>query len=554
MELEARGLTVDRGSGAHQRRILDGVDLRVERGECVAIMGANGAGKSTLALALVGALTPTAGAIGGAAAGSVRLVLQRPEASFLAERVLDEVTLEARWNGVPDQAAQARGRAALAAVGFTPDVEGRDPLQLSGGEQRRVAIAAVLAGGARVIALDEPSAGLDILARRDLHATLQRLHGDGATLLVVTHDPAEAMLLATRLVIVRGGRIAYDGPPSVVLADPAVAADDGLEVAPEVRLLHAVARAHGRQVARPRTTTEAVDRLAQLLHEIEPSVPRAAYEAFGVRPGMSVADPAEATDMVGAQVPVDVRARLPRLVDARARVLAAGCVIAAVLAARSLLAAALVLAVAVISVGLARTSWGRIAAALRPLIGLAVVLVALQLIVGGAHQVELRRGLVTDLPAAGALLRVLQVAAMLLVTLALSTSTTTVDLAAAMRRLLAPLRLVRVPVDELALVTATGLGFVPVLTDELDRLQLAQRARGIVGRGPVARARARSMLVVPLVVLAFRRARLVAEALTVRGADPLRPPRRTWRPRTMPASDGLLLAAGALLIVAARVV
>lgn len=552
MELDVRGLTVDRGSGVHARRILDRIDLRVERGECVAIMGANGAGKSTLALALAGALAPTGGTVAGAAAGSVRLVLQRPESSFLAERVLDEVALEARWNGSSDAVAQQHARAALAAVGFGPEVEGRDPLQLSGGEQRRVAIAAVLAGVPRVIALDEPSAGLDILARRDLHATLQRLHGEGRTLLVVTHDPAEAMLLATRLVVVRDGGISYDGPPAVVLADPAIAADDGLEVAPEVRLLHAVARAHGRQVARPRTTTEAVDRLAQLLHEVEPSVPPAAYAARSGAP--RVGDEVATTDTAARAAPVDVRARLPRLIDARARILAAGCVIAAVLAARSLLAAGLVLAVAVIAVGLARTSWPRILATLRPLVGLAVVLVTLQLLVGGAHEVELRRGLTTDLPAAGALLRVLQVAAMLLVTLALSTSATTVDLAAAMRRLLAPLRLVRVPVDELALVTATGLGFVPVLTDELDRLELAQRARGIVGRGALARARAKSMLVVPLVVLAFRRARLVAEALTVRGVDPLQPPRRTWRPRTMPASDVLLLVAGALLIVAARFV
>ncbi|MCW2949746.1 MAG: hypothetical protein JWN41_759 [Thermoleophilia bacterium] len=549
MELEARRLVVDRGTGRAVRRVLDGVDVRIERGECVAIMGANGAGKSTLALALAGVIEPTSGTVGGAAAGALRLVLQRPEASFLEERVLDEVTLAARWDGVPEAVAEQLGRAALHAVGFGADVEGRDPLALSGGEQRRVAIAAVIASGARAIALDEPSAGLDVVAQAELHATIRRMHAEGSTVLLVTHDPAEAMQLATRLIVLRGGVVSYDGPPAVVLADPVIASTEGLVVAPEVRLLHELASRHGRRVARPRSVTEAVDRIAQLLHEVEPMVPSAGYwrDITQVRA-------ASGNDEMRPVVVADVRAALPRLVDARARLVAAGCAITAVLVAHSLLAAAVVLGAVVLVVALARTPRALVGATVRPLAGLAVVLIVMQVVVGGAHHVDLRDGVATSLPGAAVLLRVLQVASMLLITLALSSATTMLDLAAGLRRLFAPLRFLALPADDLALVTATGLGFVPVLTDELDRLQLAQRSRGIVGRGPLSRVRARSMLVVPLVVLAFRRARLVAEALTVRGVDPRITHARSWRPRLLPAVDLVLLAAAVVLIVIARAV
>jgi energy-coupling factor transporter transmembrane protein EcfT len=181
------------------------------------------------------------------------------------------------------------------------------------------------------------------------------------------------------------------------------------------------------------------------------------------------------------------------------------------------------------------------------------MLVLLQLVFGGGSGVELRRGVDAQLAVAPALLRALQAAAVVLATLALSARTTTLDLAAAMRRLLAPLRIVGIPVAALAFVAATGLGLVPAMADELERLRLAQRARGLrAHRAPLAaRLRADAALTAPLFVAAFRRAHLLADALAVRGIDPRRPP-VAWRPMVVPAVDLLLLAAGIALAFVAR--
>ncbi|MCW2956059.1 MAG: transporter related protein, partial [Thermoleophilia bacterium] len=505
---------------------------------CIAIMGASGAGKSTLALAAAGLLTPAAGTRSGAAAGDVRMVLQRPESTFLESTVLDEVALAARWSGVGEPAARASADAALRQLGLPDGIGDADPLALSGGEQRRVAIAAVLAGDPRVLVLDEPAAGLDAAARVDLVERLRQLHAAGRTVLVVTHDAAEAALLADRLVVLVDGRIAYDGPTGDVLGDPARAHALGLEPAPEVRALHVAATARGvvlaHHPARPDAATAA---LVDLLRAGPPPLrPAAPDHAQPPR-----ADAGEPEVM-----------HLPRAIDARVRLGATALAVAAALIAHSLVAVAIVVAATLVVLASARVGRARLRTALRPVVALGIALVALQLLLGGAIDVELWPGREVSSGTLAAVVRILQVLAIIAATLVLTARTSTVDLAAAMARLLAPLRGVRVPVDELALVVATGLGFVPVLADELERLRLAQAARGIGarGRGPLARARVESMLLVPLFVLAFRRAHLLAEALAVRGYDP-RAARTTWRPRSTPTLDVALLASGMLLVVVA---
>ena len=525
-------------------RALDGIDLTIERGECVAIMGATGAGKSTLALVLAGLLEPTSGVVGGAAAGSVAMVLQRPEATFLAERVLDEVALAGRWRGEPQAVAEHAAARALHALALPPGIEERDPLALSGGEQRRVAIAAVLASDPRVVILDEPAAGLDAGSRRELHAMLLSAHAAGRTLVVVTHDPDEAATLASRLVVLRDGRVAWDGSVAGVLGDPACAARLGLEVAPEVGLLYAVAAARGARLdGAPATARAATVALAEVL---------AASSEHGT------ALPQERDDgplpAAAPRVPVpprDVRELLPPAVDARMRLLAVALLVGAALFAGSLLVSAIAAVAAALVVAVARVDRSQVAAAMRPLVALALLLMLMQSLTGAGGTVETWPGHEIDSSIALAVHRTLQVAAIMLATLALSVRTAAVDLAAALARLGGPLRVVRVPVDEMALVLATGIGFVPVLHDELERLRLAQAARGISARrgGPLMRLRLDSMLLLPLFVLAFRRAHLLAEALTVRGYDP-RVRHTPWRSRHTPPGDIVLVAAaGALVMV-----
>jgi energy-coupling factor transport system ATP-binding protein len=536
-ELQARGLVVERRVG---ERALDSVDLDIEPGELVAIMGATGAGKSTLALALAGLLEPVAGALSGTATGEVRLVLQRPESTILEARVLDEVSLAARRRGEPVAHAERQALEMLRHLALPADIAERDPLALSGGEQRRVAIAAVLAADPRVTILDEPGAGLDPTARRELHDALERLHAAGRTLLVITHDPSEAARLATRLVVLVDGRIAWDGPPSMVLGDPMRAAALGLDVAPEVRALRAISGARGvdTHVASLRTD-DLLDELARVLRA----------PTTGHHP----------TDLVASAAPRPAPAPppppppLPPLVDARLRLVACLLTVVAALLASTLLAAAIVATCSALVVAAARIDRTRVRIAARPLLMLTIVLVALQLLFSGGTETDVTRSWSSDAPALAAILRALQATGVVLATLALSGATATTDLAAAIRALLGPLRVLRVPVDTLAFVVATGLGLVPAMADELERLRLAQRARGIrrVDARLLQRLRDDAQLLAPLFVAAFRRAHLLADALAVRGYDP-RARHRPWRPRTSPGCDLLLLVAGVALLVVAR--
>ncbi len=534
-ELVVRGLVVDR-SGV---RALDGIDLDVESGELVAIMGGTGAGKSTLALALCGLLDAGSGTVGGDAAGRARLVLQRPESTLLAEDVLEEVALAALARGEPRAHAERRALELLAQLHLPADIAARDPLALSGGEQRRVAIAAVLAADPRVLVLDEPAAGLDRAARAQLHDVLRQLHAAGRTIVLVTHDPDEAASLATRLVVLRDGRVAWDGTVAPVLGDPAQARALGLATSTEIEVLWGIAAARGLAMPSVVRASDAVDALGDLL-QTPASGPVPTAGQMTVATSASTPEP-------------NALPALPPLVDARVRVIACALAVAAALLSSSLLAATIATIATAVVVALARISRARVRLAVRPLVALAVLLVALQLVVGGAHEVRVAPGIETTHPAAAAALRALQASAVVLATLALSAATAVGDLATALRRLLGPLRLLRIPVGSIAFVVATGLGLVPAFADELERLRLAQRARGIRASdaGLVEGLRADATLVAPLFVAAFRRAHLLADALAVRGVDPDADP-PDWRPRRTPGGDLVLLIVAAMLVAMTR--
>jgi energy-coupling factor transport system ATP-binding protein len=184
--------------------ILRGVTLSLQPGESVALMGRNGAGKSTLLRHAAGLLEPTRGRI--ERAGRVALLLQNPGDYFLHDRVGAEA---------PARALQAAGLA---------DLADRHPRDLSGGERQRLALA-IVAGhdGAEqdapaVIALDEPTRGMDREAKSELAAELRRRAGNGQAVIVATHDPEFAAACANRAVLVADGRVIADGDARELLA------------------------------------------------------------------------------------------------------------------------------------------------------------------------------------------------------------------------------------------------------------------------------------------------------------------------------------------------
>jgi energy-coupling factor transporter ATP-binding protein EcfA2 len=194
--VEARGLWHELQDGP---AILAGVDLRVEPGERVALMGRNGAGKSTLLRHLKGLAEPTRGRV--ERGGEVALLLQNPGDYLVHEHVRDEAG--------PD-AVHAAGLDARA---------GSNPRDLSGGERQRLALELVLEGGDVAIAcLDEPTRGMDRARKLALARRLERLAAGGTAVLVATHDTEFASEFAERVVLMGQGVTIADGPAAEVLA------------------------------------------------------------------------------------------------------------------------------------------------------------------------------------------------------------------------------------------------------------------------------------------------------------------------------------------------
>lgn len=239
--LALHGVTVTRGP----RAVLDRVSLAADAGELLGVLGPNGAGKSTLLKTIAG-LVPRAGgsiAVAGADPASLapreraRSVAYLPQHSALhAPLPARDVVAQgrfahagslARWSAA-DRAAidSALERAGATALRDRPFDE------LSYGERRRVLLARMLASGARLLLLDEPTAALDVGYVLALHEILRGIARDGACLLVVLHNLDEARALADRIVLLSAGRVAVDAPPADALAPEHLRGVYGVETAP----------------------------------------------------------------------------------------------------------------------------------------------------------------------------------------------------------------------------------------------------------------------------------------------------------------------------------
>lgn len=231
IELDNLGFAYPDGHAA-----LNGVSLRIEGGEKVALVGQNGAGKSTLILHLNGILRPTSGSVRvagldvtdknlGKVRGAAGLVFQTPDDQLFSPTVFDDVAFGPIYQGLPEAEVRARVAQALTDVGMS-DFGSRVSHHLSIGQKKRVAIATVLVMQPEILALDEPTAGLDPRSRRGLIHLLNELP---QTMLVSTHDLPMARELFKRTVVMDGGRIVADGPTSQILQDEALLKKYGLE-------------------------------------------------------------------------------------------------------------------------------------------------------------------------------------------------------------------------------------------------------------------------------------------------------------------------------------
>ena len=217
-----------------ERAILTDINLEVASGESVGLIGANGAGKTSLFLAVCGILKPTYGEIKlfdrqiqtGEFNPEIGLVFQNPDDQLFCPTVRDDIAFGLENIGLPPQEVEARIDAALSLTGVKHLID-RISYQLSGGEKCMVAIAAVLAMLPQIVLYDEPSANLDLRARRRL---IQFLNSSGETTVISSHDLELIIEVCDRVVMLNQGRIVADGTPEEIMSDADLMLANGLEV------------------------------------------------------------------------------------------------------------------------------------------------------------------------------------------------------------------------------------------------------------------------------------------------------------------------------------
>jgi tungstate transport system ATP-binding protein len=203
-------LSVDNASVRFGRvQALDGCTLQVQRGECVALLGANGSGKSTLLRLLHGLIAPSAGAMQRDAKVTQGFVFQRP--FVLRTSVCNNVALAAWLQGATWSVAKARAMQALAQVDLA-DLAQRKARTLSGGQQQRLTFARALVAQPALLLLDEPTASLAPQAKREAEQLMQRFADDGGTLVFASHNLGQVKRLATRVIFLHHGRVLADMP------------------------------------------------------------------------------------------------------------------------------------------------------------------------------------------------------------------------------------------------------------------------------------------------------------------------------------------------------
>lgn len=213
---------------------LTDINLKIEKGEFVGIIGRTGSGKSTLVQHFNGIEKPTHGTVYYDGAdifdedynrkflrGKVGLVFQYPEYQLFENTVLEDVKFGPRNLGLPKLEVDMRSFQAIKDVGLTEDDLDLSPFELSGGQKRKVAIAGVLAMKPEVLVMDEPTAGLDPLGRKEILDLIKQIHKERkCTVILVSHSMEDVADYVDRLLVMHHGQIMLDGSPAEIFQHP----------------------------------------------------------------------------------------------------------------------------------------------------------------------------------------------------------------------------------------------------------------------------------------------------------------------------------------------
>lgn len=210
-----------------ERDALEDIELVVDDGEFLGVIGHTGSGKSTLVQLMNALLVPTAGRVlvdgmdtrerklRRRVRTTVGLAFQYPETQLFANTVAEDVAFGPRNLDLPDDEVDRRVREALERVGMDyAEVAQRSPFDLSGGQQRRVALAGILAMEPRVLVLDEPAAGMDPATVSEIRAYLRELNDQGLTIVLVSHSMDDVAELCSRIIVLDHGTLHMQGTPA----------------------------------------------------------------------------------------------------------------------------------------------------------------------------------------------------------------------------------------------------------------------------------------------------------------------------------------------------
>ena len=276
--LQVQNLTHTYSAGTPFEHIaLDNVSFSVNRGEFIGIIGHTGSGKSTLMQHLNGLLKPTSGTVlldgkdiwsdkklTREARFRVGLVFQYPEYQLFEETVYKDISFGPKNMGLPAEEVDRRVREAAAFVGLTEQQLEVSPFDLSGGQQRRVAIAGVIAMEPEVLILDEPTAGLDPAGREEILGNIEAYRrAKNATIMMVSHSMNDVARLTDRLLVLNGAHIAMDGTPGEVFSHAWELEEMGLGI-PQITKVFMRLKEMGLPVEPVYTMEQAVDALKKL--------------------------------------------------------------------------------------------------------------------------------------------------------------------------------------------------------------------------------------------------------------------------------------------------
>ena len=248
MSIEVRNLNYIYNAGMPGETVaLNDVSFDVADREILGIIGHTGSGKSTLLQHLNGLIKPASGEIyvdgecitdGKAKMTDVRrkvgLVFQYPEYQLFEETVAKDVAFGPKNLGMDEAEIEERVKTAIALVGLDyEEIKDMSPFELSGGMKRRAAIAGVIAMDPKILILDEPTAGLDPSAHKEILAMVRRIHDEmGIILIFVSHNMADIAEMSDRVMVMSGGKVALEGTPAEVFSQGSRLAEMGLGVPP----------------------------------------------------------------------------------------------------------------------------------------------------------------------------------------------------------------------------------------------------------------------------------------------------------------------------------